>query len=96
MTELTLTSPHKRPLRPMVEGAIQNEQRLMQEGIRRTEQRVRDFEKKYGLPSEEFLRRYENDEFDETLDLIEWIGECRLLESMREDLDILQEIHFED
>ncbi len=96
MTVLRLTSPHKRPLRPLVEGALENEQCLLQAGIGRTEQRVRDFEKKYGLSSEEFLRRYANDEFDETLDLIEWIGECRLLERMREKLDILQGIHFED
>ncbi len=96
MTALTLISPYKRPLRPLVEAALQNEQRLLQAGIRRTEQRVKEFEKRYSLDSEEFLRRYANDEFDETLELIEWIGEYRLLESMREDLDILQEIHFED
>jgi len=96
VTALTLISPYKRPLRPLVEAALQNEQRLLQAGIRRTEQRVKEFEKRYSLDSEEFLRRYANDEFDETLELIEWIGEYRLLESMREDLDILQEIHFED
>jgi hypothetical protein len=79
-----------------VEAALQNEQQLLQAGIRRTEQRLRDFEKQYGLSSEQFFRRYENDEFDETLDFIEWVGEYRLLESMRAELDILQEIHFED
>ncbi|MBI1926117.1 hypothetical protein HYR99_17925 [Candidatus Poribacteria bacterium] len=96
MTALTLTSPHQRPLRPLVEAALQNEQRLLQAGIRRTERRLRDCEKKYGLSSEEFLRRYENNEVEETLDFIEWVGEFRLLERMREKLDIFQGIHFED
>ncbi|MCH8289860.1 hypothetical protein IH992_01980 [Candidatus Poribacteria bacterium] len=84
MTALTLTFPHERPLQPLVEAALKNEQCLLQAGIRRTEHRLREFETKYGLSSTEFLRRYENDELQETLDSIEWIGEYRLLERMRE------------
>jgi len=89
MAALTLTSPHQRPLRPLVEGAIQNELRLLEAGVRRTEERVRAFETKYGLASSEFLRRYENDELPETLDYAEWIGECRLLERLREKVETL-------
>ncbi len=96
MTTLTLTSPHERPLRSLVESALKNEQRLLQAGIGRTEQRLREFETKYALSSTEFLHRYENDELQETLDFVEWIGEYRLLERMREKVDILQEIHFEN
>ena len=33
MAALTLTSPHRRPLRPLVEGAIQNELRLLEAGV---------------------------------------------------------------
>jgi len=70
MAALTLTTPHQRPLRPLVEAAIQNELRLLEAGIRRTEERVRAFEAKYDLSSQEFLRRYENDELAETLEAI--------------------------
>jgi hypothetical protein len=94
MSELTLISPRQRPLRPLVEAALQNELRLLQVGIQRTEQRLQDFEMKYGLSSMEFLRRYENNEFKEILDFAEWIGECRLLERLCEKADALQEIHF--
>ncbi len=94
MSALTLTSPHQRPLRPLVEDAIRNEVRYLQSGIRRTEQRLRTFEARYGFSSQEFLRRYENDELPETLEFAEWVGECRLLERLREKAETLEEIGF--
>ncbi len=94
MSVLTLTSSRQRPLRPLVEAAIHNELRLLQSGIQRTEQRLQTFEARYGFSSQEFLRRYENDELTETLDYAEWVGESRLLERLREKADTLQEIHF--
>jgi hypothetical protein len=96
MTVLTLTSRRQKPLRPLIEAAIQNELRLLETGLRRTEQRLQAFEEKYDLPTREFLRRYENDEFSETLDYVEWIGEYRMLERLREKADTLREIRFAD
>jgi len=94
MAELTLISPRKRRLKPLVQAALRTELRLLEAGIRRTEQNVQQFETRYGLPSAEFIRRYEQDEFEETLEFAEWIGEYRLLQRLREKADTLQEIRF--
>lgn len=48
----------------------------------------------YELSSAEFIRRYEQDELEETLQFAEWIGEVRLLERLQEKADILREIRF--
>jgi hypothetical protein len=50
--------------------------------------------REYDLSSAEFIRRYEQDELEETLQFAEWIGEYRLLERLREKADILQEVQF--
>lgn len=94
MAELTLISPRQRELKPLVEAALHNELRLLEAGIPRTEQRLQEFEAQYGLSSAEFIRRYEQDELEETLQFAEWIGEYRLLERLREKADILREIQF--
>jgi hypothetical protein len=94
MTVLKLTSSRETSLRPLVEAALQNELRILQAGIRRTEQRVQAFEAQYQMASAEFLRRYENDELPETLDVAEWIGEQRMLTRLREKAATLQEIQF--
>jgi len=94
MAKLVLVSSRSRSLQPLVEAALQNELRLLKAAIRRSEQKLQAFETKYGLSSAEFLRRYENDELQETLDFAEWIGEYRLLGRLREKADILREIRF--
>ena len=94
MSALTLTSPQRRPLRPLVEAAIHNQLRLLQAGIRRTEERLQAFESQYGFSSQDFLQRYQDDELPETLEFVEWIGECRLLERLTEKATTLQEIRF--
>jgi len=94
MTMLTLSSSSKKPLRPLVEAALENELRLLQAGIQRTEQKLQAFEAQYGMSTSEFVRRYEADELKETLDIAEWIGEFRMLERLREKADTLRGIRF--
>jgi hypothetical protein len=96
MAELTLISSSHRPLQSLVEGALQNELRLLEAGIRRSEQRLQEFEARYGLSTAEFVQHYENDELEETLELAEWIGESRLRERLLEKADALRAIRFAD
>jgi len=96
MSELVLVSAQKRPLRPLVEAALTNEARLLEAGIRRTEQRLRDFEKERQMTTAEFVARYENNELPETLESAEWIGEHRLLARLREKADVLRGVRFAD
>jgi hypothetical protein len=92
MAELTLVSTGHHPLKPLVEAALANELRLLEAAIRRTEQRLCEFEAKYQLSTDEFIRRFEGDELEETLELAEWVGEYRLLKRLREKADTLREI----
>jgi len=66
----------------------------MQAGLRRTEQRLLEFEEKYHLKTEDFIARYEKDEMEEAMDFDEWIGEFRLLARLREKVDTLRGIRF--
>jgi hypothetical protein len=96
MAELTLVSPSQRPIQPLVEGALQNELRLLEAGIRRSEQRLQEFETRYGLSTIDFIQRYENDVLEETLEFAEWIGEYRLRERLLEKAEALRAIRFAD
>jgi hypothetical protein len=94
MTELKLTSKHSGSIKPLVAGAIAEALRTAEEGIRRTEQRLKEFEEKYQLSTSEFLHRYQNDECEETLDFDEWIGESRMLQRLQERAEQLRGIEF--
>jgi len=96
MAELALVSSFHRPLQALVEGALQNELCLLEAGIRRSEQRLQEFEARYGLSTADFVQHYENDELEETLESAEWIGEYRLRERLLEKADALRAIRFAD
>jgi len=61
---------------------LANQLKLLKAGVRRTEQRIMKFEEKYRVLTQEFINRFENDEFEETLEFAEWIGEYRLLKKL--------------
>lgn len=94
MTELTLISSYEQPLKPLVEAALANEARLLQAGIRRTEQRLHEYEVRFEMSTSEFLRRFEGGELEEVLDFDEWVGENRLLQRLQEKLETLRGIEF--
>jgi len=94
MAKVTLISTRDRPLQPLVEGALANELRLLEAGIQRTEQRLREFEHKHQMTTAKFVARYENDELPEALEFAEWIGEHRLLMRLRDKAETVREIQF--
>ncbi len=95
MTQVTLSSDAERPLRPLVEGALAEALRLEEAGLQRTEQRLREFEGRYGMTTAEFIERYERDELEDTPDFGEWVGEYRLLLRQREKADALHGIRID-
>jgi len=96
MEELTLVSARQRPLKPLVEAALQNELRLLEAGIRRSQQKLQEMESRHGMLTEDFLRRYENNQLEETLEFAEWIGEHHLLTRLQEKAQTLLEVQFAD
>jgi hypothetical protein len=83
MAELKLVSTQSGSLQSLIEGVIADALRSTELGIRRTEERLREFESKYQLSTTEFINQYENDEHPETLDFDEWIGEARMLQRLQ-------------
>ena len=92
MNSVTLVSSQERPLKQLVEDALQNELRLLETGLQRTEDKLRAFETRFGMITADFVRRFEADELTETLDFVEWIGEYRLRERLADKVKTMREI----
>jgi hypothetical protein len=66
-----------------VESAIRNQLKSLQHGIKRTKERIADFEKKAGMASSDFEKKLSDGDIEETLETIDWNMELvalRLLE----------------
>jgi hypothetical protein len=90
LQQLTIATSDSSTLKPLVESAIDNEKKMLSLAIRRTRERLAEFENRYGMPSEEFERRLNSLELAETVELTDWrmeIGMLRLLEGQYQALE---------
>ena len=94
MSALTLISEGTYQVQPLIEAALEHESGFLQAGIRQTEARLGAFEEQYQRSTADIIAAYEDDQVEETLDMIEWIGEYRLLQRLREKREALRSVHF--
>ncbi len=94
MAELKLRSKSPDSLRQIIESALSERLNSIEAGIKRTKERLQEFESKYQLLTEEFIRRFNNDELTHSFDFDEWIGESRMLAHLQEKKETIEEIEF--
>jgi predicted DNA-binding protein YlxM (UPF0122 family) len=96
MAELKIICEEPDSVKQLIEEAVSQRMASLKDGIRRTEERIKEFESKYQMSTEEFLRRFENDELQHRLDMEfdEWVGDSRMLKMLREKVDRLKGIEF--
>jgi hypothetical protein len=92
MAEVKIKCEYPESIKKLFQNAIDKEWQSLLDGIARTEARLKEFEAKYQVSTEEFLRRFENDEIQHRLDreFDEWIGESWMLKSLLEEWEHLK------
>ncbi len=94
MAELKLRSKDPDSLRRIIQSALSERLQSVIKGIKRTEERLQEFETKYQLSTEEFITRFNNDELSHSFDFDEWIGESRMLAHLQQMKESIEEIDF--
>ncbi len=96
MTTLTITFDQDVPAQELVRAAFDNEVRLLDAAIRRTQARIRAFEDRFKTVTADFLAQYEAGKIEESLETDEWIGEHRMLGRLTDSRDTLREAKLAD
>ena len=94
MAELKLRSKDPDSLRRIIQSALSERLQTVTAGIKKTEERLQEFETKYQLSTEEFITRFNNGEFSHSFDFDEWIGESRMLTHLQQTKNSIEEIDF--
>lgn len=84
MTELKLISKHPDSLKQIIQSSLSERLHSIEVGIKRTEERLVEFETKYQLSTSKFIETFNNDELSHNFDFEEWIGEARMLKHLQE------------
>ncbi|MEM1170994.1 MAG: hypothetical protein AAGJ08_18415 [Cyanobacteria bacterium P01_H01_bin.35] len=96
MAELTLSSKDPDFVRRIIQTALSERLQSVKAGIKKTEERLQEFETKYQLSTEEFIARFNNDELSHSFDFDEWIGESRMLAHLLQTKESIEDIDFVD
>ncbi|MEQ8385948.1 MAG: hypothetical protein RH949_26675 [Coleofasciculus sp. A1-SPW-01] len=96
MAELKLRSKDPDSLRQIIQSALSERLHSINAGIKKTQERLQAFETNYQLSTEEFITRFNNDEFAHDFDFDEWIGESRMLTHLQKTKESIEEIDFVD
>ena len=75
-----------------MQNALNREEEILRNGLSRTTKNLREFERKYDLPSNEFYKRYQNGQLDDRNDYVDWAGEYQIFESLKEQIELLKEL----
>ncbi|MBF0200664.1 MAG: hypothetical protein HQK66_05020 [Desulfamplus sp.] len=96
MAEIKIKSDHASTKAVFCE-AIQAEENRIGYALQLGKKRLDFFEKKYGIPSETFLRDWTAEKLEgKDVEYVEWAGEAKLYSRMRERLAILKGIEYVD
>jgi len=94
MAELKLRAKNPESLKRIIQSALSERLQSVNAGIKATQKRLEELENKYQLSTEEFLTRFNNDEFAHSFDFDEWIGEYRMLTHLQQTKESIEEIDF--
>lgn len=93
MTELTIKSDQTNAVKSELQAALDGQRRVIQDSIKRTKVNLSVFEKQYGTSTAELLEQEADGTIDDNnLDLIEWLGETRMLQRLQSELELLEDI----
>ena len=93
LQQITIEIQDASQFESILRGALEREVHLVEYAILRTWDRLRAFEKQYGMSTAEFERRFTPDDLGETLDFIEWDGEIETLHLLEEKQNMIKSAH---
>ncbi len=93
MAQILVTSGQRTAVLPLIQAAFRAELGVIATGIRRTQARLRQFEQRHGFSTEQLLaNEAANAVDDNSLEIIEWLGESRMLARLQAEYRELAEI----
>jgi hypothetical protein len=90
MTRIRIESDHKAAVTALVKRSLAMQRKMLQAGLKRTQARIKAFEKEFGQTSEAFYRAYQAGKMGDDEKSMEWAGEWETYQELKQDLDLLK------
>jgi hypothetical protein len=90
MTRISIESDHKATVTSLVKSSLAMQCKMLQSGLKRTQARIKAFEKEFGQTSETFYQAYQAGQMGDDEKVMEWAGEWETYQELKKALDLLK------
>ncbi|MEW6740918.1 MAG: hypothetical protein ACOYU2_04215 [Nitrospirota bacterium] len=91
MSKVIIKQEETGELKILVSGALENEKKIINVGIRKTLDNIKEFEDRYKMDSTSFYQKYSDGELGDDIGYIRWAGEIETLKRLQQNLKELSE-----
>jgi hypothetical protein len=91
MTEIALEVKNLEEL-SIIASALQREKKLLEWEIQKSEAKLEAFEKKYAMPTVQFMEKYSKGEMGDEEEIMTWAGEYQFFEKFKEKQKQLEDL----
>ncbi len=93
MSELVIQTDNPEKAAVVLKEAIELEKNRIKYGLRLTRDRMKKFERRYSVSSEQFIREWSAEDLKGgDLEYVEWAGEYKMAVNLKDRLDTLQSL----
>ncbi len=74
----------------ILKNSLEREKKLVEHSIKKTKEKLKDFEYKHGVNSEEFFREFEEGKTEDSQELMLWASEFEALKLLEKDKETIE------
>lgn len=91
MARIIIEPQDAKNVKSLVKSAVENELKIIGFGIAKTERKLKELEKKFGMDSGNFYKKFNEGKMGDDLEYIRWAGEYETLQQLQRDYGDLVE-----
>ncbi len=95
LQEVTIQTSDIEQFKSVLQTALEREAKLLEYSIQRTREALAPFEKRFNMSADEFERKFQNHEIEETLDFLDWWMEVQALRHLEARYNLIKEARVE-
>ena len=95
LQHITIQTSDIERFKPLLETALDREAKLLEYSIQRTREALAPFEDRYKMTTDEFERKFNAREIEETLDFLDWWMEVEALRHLETRRNLIKDARVE-
>jgi hypothetical protein len=76
----------------LIRSALENQMMLIDFGISKTERKLKEFEREFGMTSRKFYEKFSQGKIGDDFEYMKWAGEYETLQRLQKDHDALKDL----